>query len=65
VDIDVSLESSVLELAVQDNGKGATPGTADGNGLGNMRMRLEAIGGRVSFPPSEVGMRVELTAPVS
>ncbi len=43
--------ANTLELSVQDDGKGFDPGPAEGrrNGLGNMRRRAEAIGGRLEL----------------
>lgn len=50
-----------LELLVADNGRGFTPGgAARGNGLANMRRRLEDIGGRCDLQ-SEPGAGTRIT----
>jgi two-component system sensor histidine kinase DesK len=45
----VRLQASgdAAELSVQDDGRGAGPGTARGNGLAGMEERLRALGGRL------------------
>lgn len=58
-----------IALCVEDNGRGAAPGTSatpgKGNGLPNMRTRIERAGGRVEFAsrPGE-GTRVLIVLPV-
>ncbi|HEY2343650.1 MAG TPA: ATP-binding protein, partial [Chthoniobacteraceae bacterium] len=48
------IENSVLSITVRDDGRGFIPATAaQGNGLGNMRRRLEEIGGTVAIESSE------------
>ncbi|MDB6124293.1 MAG: Integral rane sensor signal transduction histidine kinase [Pedosphaera sp.] len=44
----LQLDEAGLSIAIADNGKGFDPGSVsrDGNGLPNMRRRLESIGGR-------------------
>lgn len=49
----VTEENGVVELIIEDNGRGFDPGAPSndgrvGNGLANMRKRVEAIGGRFS-----------------
>lgn len=49
------LEHGELVLTVEDNGRGLAPGKQEpgrGNGLANMRQRLERIGGTCRFRPN-------------
>jgi signal transduction histidine kinase/ligand-binding sensor domain-containing protein len=62
VRIALTVDAGVLTLSVEDNGRGFDPAgiTPDGNGLGNMRRRLEEIGGRcevVSAPGQGVKIK--------
>lgn len=62
-EVRVSLSSSggKLNLTVADNGRGfvTEPLPGDGNGLGNMRQRLERIGGRLTLQ-SQPGQGTEI-----
>jgi signal transduction histidine kinase len=65
VDITFRFEG-VITIAIRDNGKGmdGQPGRSFGNGLRNMRRRMEAIGG--SFrASSEGGVTIELSLPLA
>jgi two-component system NarL family sensor kinase len=54
-----------LKLAVQDNGRGlASPTTALGNGLVNMRQRMENIGGNFEML-SETGTLLRFSVPLA
>ena len=54
-----------LEISVQDNGWGLDPaGTALGNGLGNMRQRMENINGNLEIV-SEAGTLLRFSVPLS
>jgi ligand-binding sensor domain-containing protein/signal transduction histidine kinase len=75
VDVDCRLEPAALELVVSDDGQGFAvpdadalerPGGTNGNGLRNMRMRLERVGGtcEVRSIPGE-GTRVVLRVPLA
>jgi signal transduction histidine kinase len=61
------LDSGRLEIAVEDNGRGFDPVVVgvDGDGLGNLRSRLERIGGtcRIESQPSS-GTKVLLSLPL-
>jgi signal transduction histidine kinase len=49
-----------LIISVRDNGRGFPGGTADGNGLGNMRERMKKIGGAVNIT-SQPGQGAEIS----
>jgi two-component sensor histidine kinase len=63
----VRREDGQLVLRVSDDGRGFDPvARRDGNGLGSMRRRAEAIGGRLDVvSASGQGTTVTLTAPLS
>ena len=68
--IDLDVPDSQFEITISDNGNGFSTNSSSngGNGLGNMRHRLDAIGGQleVSSKPgngSVVRMTVELNTP--
>lgn len=46
VSLVLTLHPPGLEIEVRDNGRGFDPGTTTGNGLVNMRQRLQSIGGQ-------------------
>jgi signal transduction histidine kinase len=52
----LKLENNSLTIAITDNGSGFDPNhlSAHGNGLSNMRLRLQAIGGKLTID-SRVG----------
>lgn len=54
VEVRLSVDAREMILSIHDNGHGFTPGQNDGNGLGNMRSRVEGIGGRWKLA-SQVG----------
>jgi signal transduction histidine kinase len=66
VRIGLSLRGDKLVLSVVDNGCGFTPNGHDsGNGLINMRNRLEQIGGVMTFESAPGnGTKVEMEAPL-
>ncbi len=52
VHVQAKIENQTLEILVQDNGKGfnsSSPAEYKRNGLGNMRRRAEAVGGRLEI----------------
>lgn len=55
-----------LTITIADNGRGFDPDTAaSGNGLTNMRHRIETIGGTMTVEHSnEPGTRIRFTAPI-
>ncbi len=60
----VSLDNSgsSFRMLIRDNGKGFDTGSGKkGNGLGNMRMRAERIGGRLRINSDGKGTSIELT----
>lgn len=67
VTIRASLDASVFSLSIADNGRGFTPETIPqaGNGLLNMKQRLEKIGGRfVLQTRPEAGTAIRLIVPI-
>jgi len=68
--VQVSASTSTLQVLIEDNGCGlpAVPATdgRKGNGLANMRKRIEALGGRFSIQSAPArGTRLEFTVPLS
>jgi signal transduction histidine kinase len=49
VDVRLGVVGEALELEVVDDGRGLAPGAVAGSGLGNMRERLEAVGGHLQI----------------
>ena len=53
VRVEVSATDSTVEISIEDNGRGfdpsLTPVGSKGNGLGNMRRRVETLGGRLAI----------------
>lgn len=65
VSVQLSIRDERLVIVITDNGRGfvtARPGT--GNGLANMRTRLEALGGVCEISSSATGTSVTFTAPL-
>jgi two-component system sensor histidine kinase UhpB len=58
-------EAGVLELDVEDHGKGLGPNPGRGLGVVAMRERADLLGGTIEFlRPSEGGTLVRLTVPL-
>jgi signal transduction histidine kinase len=54
-----------IDVAVEDDGKGAASATPEGRGLANMERRIESLGGAFRFEStSEVGTRVSFSLPM-
>lgn len=66
VNVDLALDGAQLTLKIKDDGKGFDPAEANGgNGLSNMRMRMESVGGGLNVVSSEEnGTLIEATAPL-
>jgi signal transduction histidine kinase len=65
--VQVQVAESLLTVTVQDNGQGFIPERSDaaGNGLVNMRKRLEQLGGRFELETQpRLGTLVRLSVPV-
>ena len=72
VGVKVALRPGLLELTVQDDGRGLDPGLADGqaagrgNGLANMRARAAGLGGQVRLSvPAGGGTRMVAELPLA
>ena len=66
VRLDIQLEQNKLRLAVADNGHGIHAGRNAGNGLANMRTRIEKIGGQFEITSHNgSGVTVKFSAPLS
>jgi len=72
VRLSLGLHDQGFSLVVEDNGKGMS-GTdsppnservSSGNGLGNMRQRLERVGGQCTISSDSAGTRVSLALPI-
>ncbi|MCO6510105.1 MAG: hypothetical protein J5I65_04870, partial [Aridibacter famidurans] len=62
VAVDLSLEGQELRLEIADDGKGFDAAKLNGgNGLGNMRMRMESVGGRLTVE-SKIGEGTKIKA---
>lgn len=61
----LSANPEVIQLEVQDDGRGIEPGTLDkpGFGLLSMRHRVAALQGRLEITRTEPGTRVRVTVP--
>jgi signal transduction histidine kinase len=70
VHVEVSVAGSALEILIEDNGCGFEPGQPSparkGNGLGNMRKRIEALGGSLwlQSAPGQ-GTHFKITVPLT
>lgn len=66
VNLGLKVSDTTLSLVVIDNGRGFTPGTVNGggNGMGNMRRRVEELGGsfQISSSPG-TGTRIVVEIP--
>jgi ligand-binding sensor domain-containing protein/two-component sensor histidine kinase len=66
VTIQLGLHNQRLVLVVADNGTGFDPDQADGNGMGNMQKRADALHGRLQVVSTlGKGTRITLNIPVS
>lgn len=67
VKVSVSSKADALHLSFSDDGRGMPrallEGESKGYGLGSLRRRLSALGGRFGMDSSASGTRVELTLP--
>lgn len=58
-------KAEMLEVTVQDNGKGFNPEKINrGEGLDNMQARMDQVGGTFAMSSGQEGTRVELRVPV-
>ncbi len=61
-------DSGALVLLIRDNGVGVRRSAArlsgGGNGLANIRARIEALGGRMELPPAEQGVTLWMRVPL-
>lgn len=58
--VQLSADANWMRLTVRDNGRGFATAGATGNGLGNMKSRIEAMGGRLELS-SQLGAGTRLT----
>lgn len=68
VDIDISAENELAKISVKDNGKGFDPKLlldSTGNGLLNMRSRMQDIGGDCDFKTDKNGTQVVFSLPLN
>ncbi len=68
VDVEISIENNQFHLALYDNGKGFNPSTISGfgNGLMNMRKRIEALNGEFTLDSCEnKGTKAIISVPLS
>ena len=72
--LSLRLRGPVIELLVEDRGRGMTPGRGGdlpsatevvGVGISGMRVRLEQLGGRLQIRPRRPGLRVAATLPLA
>jgi len=65
IDIKLYQNNSNLHMKINDNGKGISHHSENGNGLGNMKIRAEDIGGKLEIKSREnEGTIVHLTLPL-
>ena len=62
----------MMEMEIEDNGRGLDPepGRQGGRGLNNMRSRAERLGGRLALRPADTGgccvvLRLPMTVPAA
>lgn len=55
VDIAMRATTNTIEVSVDDDGTGISPSSTDGRGLGNMRRRIESLGGTFRIEPRAAG----------
>ncbi len=61
----IALRAEALELAISDDGMGYEPGkAAPGAGLGNMRQRAEALGGKLEMDTGAQGTHIRARIPL-
>ena len=64
--VQIVTNAAGLLVEVSDDGRGfELVEVVRGNGLSNMRQRMEALGGRLTVLPSERGVRVQAQFPLS
>lgn len=63
--ISISGRNSHLVLAVRDDGRGIVAELPmNGNGLANMRARVEALAGSIAFAEAKPGLRLDIEIPL-
>src|SRR5690606_3681282 len=63
VSVDLALDA--LVLAIADDGCGLSAEATEGYGLGNIRQRVEAVGGHFSIAPASPGTTIAISLPLS
>ncbi len=59
IKLSCTIENGVVTFAVEDNGSGFDPGvSSNGNGIRNMRRRIQSVGGTISWHRLPHGTRV-------
>ena len=58
-------EQNVLEIDIEDNGRGLDNEPANGHGLKNMRSRAEDLGGSIRIASPAQGTRLTFTMPIT
>jgi signal transduction histidine kinase/ligand-binding sensor domain-containing protein len=65
VEVSVGREAGSVHLKIKDNGRGLNgKKTGSGQGLANMKMRAERIGGSLELVSGERGLEITLVAPL-
>lgn len=64
VDLKISLNNQVLTVSIKDNGKGISEVAQQGNGLKNMRNRVESIGGSFNIHTNSNGTLIDVQVPL-
>ncbi|MGI9270132.1 MAG: ATP-binding protein [Woeseiaceae bacterium] len=54
-----------IDVSISDDGKGFDPGKGNGRGLGNMRQRIESIGGTLAIESGASGTNLAIQIPLS
>ena len=61
IEVIVSKQNEATKIVIKDNGKGFDVETVDfGNGLNNMRKRIEEIGGKITISSNSKGTVIEI-----
>lgn len=64
VDLKISFANQVLSISIKDNGTGIPESARQGNGLKNMRNRIESIGGMFNLKTDSKGTLIEVVVPL-
>jgi signal transduction histidine kinase len=66
VKVSIQKNANALEMSISDNGKGFDVASkTEGNGLRNIRLRTQSLGGSFDFSSSASGTDTHINLPIS